>query len=76
MATIRDGDSSLSIRRADATDTTVLDGTKGAEYPFWSFDSKSVGFFAEGKLKRVSSAGGAPKSFAPPLRGMAAPESR
>ena len=29
MATIRDGDSSLSIRRADATDTTVLDGTKG-----------------------------------------------
>jgi eukaryotic-like serine/threonine-protein kinase len=30
-----------------------LDGTLGASYPFWSPDSKSIGFFAEGKLKRI-----------------------
>jgi len=33
--------------------TTSLDGTQGASYPFWSPDGKSIGFFADGKLKRV-----------------------
>jgi hypothetical protein len=30
-----------------------LTGTDGASFPFWSPDSQSVGFFAEGKLKRI-----------------------
>src|SRR5262249_3291290 len=29
-----------------------LDGTDGAEYPFWSPDSRAIGFFASGQLKR------------------------
>jgi Tol biopolymer transport system component len=38
--------------------TTALEGTQGASYPFWSPDGKSIGFFADGKLKRVDVSGG------------------
>jgi len=38
--------------------TTSLEGTEGASYPFWSPDGKSIGFFADGKLKRVDVTGG------------------
>jgi eukaryotic-like serine/threonine-protein kinase len=37
----------------------ALAGTDGAIFPFWSPDGKSLGFFAEGKLKRMDMAGGA-----------------
>src|SRR6202158_317749 len=61
LVTERDGDASLSIRRLDQTGITALGGTKGASYPFWSPDNRNIAFFAEGKLKRVSAAGGAPQ---------------
>ena len=35
-----------------------LAGTYGARFPFWSPDGKSIGFFAEGKMKRLDIAGG------------------
>ena len=38
--------------------TTPLEGTHGANYPFWSPDGRSIGFFADGKLKRVDVQGG------------------
>ena len=38
--------------------TISLNGTQGASYPFWSPDGKSIGFFADGKLKKVDVAGG------------------
>jgi serine/threonine protein kinase len=38
-----------------------LDGTQGASYPFWSPDNKFIGFFAEGKLKKVEASGGHPE---------------
>jgi eukaryotic-like serine/threonine-protein kinase len=38
--------------------TSALDGTQGASYPFWSPDNKFVGFFADGKLKKVEVSGG------------------
>jgi Tol biopolymer transport system component len=38
--------------------TTSLEGTQGASYPFWSPDGKSIGFFADGKLKKVDVSGG------------------
>jgi eukaryotic-like serine/threonine-protein kinase len=38
--------------------TSSLDGTQGASYPFWSPDGRSIGFFADGKLKKVDVAGG------------------
>jgi Tol biopolymer transport system component len=33
--------------------SNVLPGTEGATYPFWSPDGRSLGFFADGKLKTV-----------------------
>ncbi len=41
-----------------AEDARSLPGTEGASFPFWSPDGKSVGFFAEGKLKRIDVPGG------------------
>src|SRR5262249_44858052 len=35
-------------------------GTDDADQPFWSPDSRHVGFFAEGKLKKIDIAGGPP----------------
>src|SRR6185369_4882831 len=35
-----------------------LEGTEGASFPFWSYDGKSVGFFAGGRMKKIPSAGG------------------
>jgi Tol biopolymer transport system component len=36
----------------------VLSETEGASFPFWSPDGKSLGFFADGKLKKLEMAGG------------------
>ena len=41
--------------------TTSLQGTQGATYPFWSSDGKFIGFFADGKLKKVDVSGGQPQ---------------
>jgi Tol biopolymer transport system component len=41
----------------------ALEGTQGASYPFWSPDGKFIGFFADGKLKKVDMAGGRPQSL-------------
>jgi len=38
--------------------TSSLGGTQGASYPFWSPDGKFIGFFADGKLKKVDVSGG------------------
>jgi Tol biopolymer transport system component len=35
-----------------------LEGTDGASMPFWSPDSQTLGFFADGRLKRVPADGG------------------
>jgi Tol biopolymer transport system component/tRNA A-37 threonylcarbamoyl transferase component Bud32 len=47
------GQSKLWVRPLDSVSGRALAGTDGAFFPFWSPDSQSVGFFAEGKLKRV-----------------------
>ena len=38
-----------------------LSGTEGAASPFWSPDSRYLGFFADGKLKKVPASGGTPQ---------------
>jgi serine/threonine protein kinase/Tol biopolymer transport system component len=48
-----DGRSFLWLRGIDSTEPKLLAGTEGALYPFWSPDSRSVAFFAGGKLKRM-----------------------
>ena len=47
----------LWVRRLDSPKGQPLDGTEGLEYPFWSADSRNLGFFAEGKLKRIEATG-------------------
>jgi eukaryotic-like serine/threonine-protein kinase len=37
----------------------MLARTDGADHPFWSPDSRFVGFFADGKLKKIAAEGGA-----------------
>jgi eukaryotic-like serine/threonine-protein kinase len=54
------GNARLWLRPFAAAAPTELPGTAGAIYPFWSADNRSVAFFADGRLKRVSVAGGNP----------------
>jgi len=46
------------IHQIGSRGSTVLAGTEGASYPFWSPDGRSLGFFALGKLKTVELASG------------------
>jgi Tol biopolymer transport system component len=61
---LADGKWQLWLRRLDSTTARPLAGTEGAVYPFWSPDSRSIAFFAEGKLKRIDVAGGPPQTLA------------
>ena len=55
-----DATARIWVRPLDAPAARELPGTDGALFPFWSPDSKSIGFFASGKLKRTDVSGGAP----------------
>jgi len=54
------GRRSLYLRRLDMNTTSRLAGTNGALHPFWSPDSRFIGFFARGKLLKVDAVGGPP----------------
>src|SRR5262249_2146046 len=56
----RQGHASLWVRPLSNVDARELQGTKDASYPFWSPDSHSIAFFANGKLKKASLDGGSP----------------
>jgi len=60
----RQGKQLLWVRPLDVLESRPLLGTDGATYPFWSPDSRSIGFFAQTKLKRVDAAGGPPRELA------------
>src|SRR5205823_3085497 len=49
----------LWIRSLDGLAAREVAGTDGAAGPFWSPDSRFVGFFADGKLKKIEVSGGA-----------------
>ena len=42
----------------------MLAGTEGAQTPIWSPDGAWIGFFADGKLKKVAVNGGQPQTIA------------
>jgi serine/threonine protein kinase len=59
----REGGSSveqLYVRELDKVAAVQLDGAAGAQAAFFSADSQWIGFFADGKLKKISVRGGAP----------------
>jgi eukaryotic-like serine/threonine-protein kinase len=53
------GTTVLSLRSIDAPSPHVVPGTEGASQPFWSPDSKWIGFHANAALRRVAVDGGA-----------------
>ena len=61
----------LWIRQLDSLVAKPLAGTDGGYYPFWSPDSRYLGFFAGGKLKKIEIRGGLPQTLcdAPEGRG-------
>ena len=61
------------LKTLGSSDARVIPGTEDTDYnfaPFWSPDSRSLGFFSRGRLKRVDIAGGSSQALA------AAPEPR
>ncbi len=54
----------LWVRPVGSMAAQRLVGTEGSSFPFWSADSKWIGFFAEGKLKKIAAGGGPALSLA------------
>ncbi|MBI2212839.1 MAG: serine/threonine-protein kinase [Acidobacteria bacterium] len=63
-ANLTDGGRQLWIRDLDSMKATPVVGTTGASYPFWSPDGRHLGFFADGKLKKLDLRGGSPQVLA------------
>ena len=60
----------LYVRPLNELTGQILAGTEGATFPFWSPDSRTIGFFADGQLKTIDASGG-------PVRGLCpAPQAR
>ncbi len=53
----------LYVRPLTSLTAEALAGTDDAMYPFWSADSRELGFFAAGKLKKIDAHGGPPQSL-------------
>ena len=65
------GASRLFVRNLAQDHAVAIAGTEGARQPFWSPDSRMIGFFARAKLLKVFASGGAPTVVAdtPDARG-------
>jgi len=60
ISAVEEGKFRLRVRPLDSLETRLLPGADGARFPFWSPDGKQIGFFADGRLKTILSAGGEP----------------
>jgi serine/threonine protein kinase len=58
VAAIQEGHTTLWLRSLDDVFLRPLSGTKFASSPFWSPDGHWIGFFAEGKIKKIPAGGG------------------
>ena len=57
------GKEQLYIRPLNSVTATPIAGTDEASYPFWSPDSREIGFFADAKLKKIDANGGPPQTL-------------
>jgi len=71
MSAAVNGKRQLWLRQLDALQAQPMPTTDEAAYPFWSPDSRYIGFFAQGKLKKIAASGGPAQSLcdAPTGRG-------
>lgn len=53
----------LWIQALDSGAANLIPGTEGAGFPFWSYDSRYVGFFAGGKMQKIPADGGPPQTI-------------
>ncbi len=58
------GTQQLYLRAMASLEAAPVSGSEGATTPFFSPDSQFLGFFAGGKMKKVSVSGGTPQSLA------------
>jgi len=59
------------LQRLDSLSASPLAGTEGATIVFWSPDGEFLGFWADGKIKKIRADGGPPV----PVCDLAAPSS-
>jgi Tol biopolymer transport system component len=66
------GRSQLWLRSLDSVSALArpLPNTDNAQFPFWAPDSRSIGFFAEGKLKKMDTVSGAGQTLADAIAGL------
>jgi Tol biopolymer transport system component len=57
-------DTELWVRSLDALEAHRLEGATGARLPFWSPDSRTIGYFSDSKMMIVPAAGGRPQVLA------------
>ncbi len=60
----RNGTQQIYLRPLGSLDATPLPGTEGATTPFFSPDGQWLGFFADGKLKKIPASGGSSVTLA------------
>jgi serine/threonine protein kinase len=53
----------LYVRPLNSLASTPLAGTEDAMYPFWSPDSREIGFFVPCTLKKINASGGPPQTI-------------
>ena len=61
----------VCVRRLDAIEIECLEGSEGAQYPFWSPDSRQIGFFTrnDSALKIIPADGGVTTTLSPSRNG-------
>jgi Tol biopolymer transport system component len=71
VAAGRDGRQMLWLRSVDSTAASALAGTENAEIPFWSPDSRWLGFSANSKLQKIDVVGGSQPQIICDIQGRA-----
>jgi serine/threonine protein kinase/Tol biopolymer transport system component len=70
MVLVKDGKQQIWVRGLDSLEFTPLAGSDGAASPFWSPDSRYIGFFADAKVKKIERTGGPVQTLCDALGGM------